>query len=174
MGCIPTGSSVYGISHPRILEWVAISSSRNVLNITKQLTSSLRWMSAWGLLILGKVNQTFQKLYSLLTGVPRDFQGRHTASYTRDTTQLSQLAPPTLLALLPVVHPRTSPLGNLLPTSLYHTTQSPPLSSQLLGRHQQCPSLGITTISDGEKITLKLRWVNGRVGTKERVLKYNL
>ena len=87
MGCIPTGSSVYGISHPRILEWVAISSSRNVLNITKQLTSSLRWMSAWGLLILGKVNQTFQKLYSLLTGVPRDFQGRHTASYTRDTAQ---------------------------------------------------------------------------------------
>ena len=172
MGCIPTGSSVYGISHPRILEWVAISSSRNVLNITKQLTSSLRWMSAWGLLILGKVNQTFQKLYSLLTGVPRDFQGRHTASYTKDTAQPT--GPTYAAGILPVVHPRNSPLGNLLPTSLYHTTQSPPLSSQLLGRHQQCPSLGITTISDGEKITLKLRWVNGRVGTKERVLKYNL
>ena len=40
MDCSPWGSSVHGISHPRILEWVAISSSRGSSRLRDQ-TSSL-------------------------------------------------------------------------------------------------------------------------------------
>lgn len=45
----------------------------NFLNITSQLTSSLRGMTSWGLLSFVKANKNFQNLQTLLIAVPPRF-----------------------------------------------------------------------------------------------------
>ena len=44
LDCSPPGSSVHGISQARVLEWVAISSSKGLLFNASELVSDLMWM----------------------------------------------------------------------------------------------------------------------------------
>lgn len=57
----------------------------NFLNITSQLTSSLRGMTSWGLLSFVKANKNFQNLQTLLIAVPTKIPAEDTQPITSET-----------------------------------------------------------------------------------------
>lgn len=118
----------------------------NFLNITNQLTSYLRGMSSWGLLIFVKANKNFQNLQTPLIAVPPRSPLEDTQPITPGTQLMTWPTGPAQRAGLTSCCSPTFFPGKLPPHLwVSHYTHSPPLGSHLLGQHQQCPLLGILT-----------------------------